>query len=172
MSWILVLPLIEEANIAKIRQIYMLVRNKRKHKGQSILGLWCTIFPVVFSYPCWSVVTSYLRGCPHIMSANFGGFHIPPPPLVSNRQHLLDPCVIITILLLKFIIIIITIAILIISITKSWRDQRWHTEDCLWAPMLCCHRRPQAALVHRSKLLSISSPSKDFFIWELLIFLL
>ena len=50
------------------------------------------------------------------MSANFGGFHIPPPPLVSNRQHLLDPCVIITILLLKFII---TIAILIISITKS-----------------------------------------------------
>ena len=32
-----------------------------------------------------------LRGCPHIMSANFGGFQTPPPPLVSNRQHLLDP---------------------------------------------------------------------------------
>ena len=32
-----------------------------------------------------------LRGCPHIISANFGGFQTPPPPLVSNRQQLPDP---------------------------------------------------------------------------------
>ena len=32
-----------------------------------------------------------LRGCPHITSANFGGFQTPPPPLVSRRQHLADP---------------------------------------------------------------------------------
>ena len=32
-----------------------------------------------------------LRGCPHITSANFGGFQTPPPPLVSNRQQLPDP---------------------------------------------------------------------------------
>ena len=31
------------------------------------------------------------RGCPHITSANFGGFQTPPPPLVSLRQHLADP---------------------------------------------------------------------------------
>ena len=36
-------------------------------------------------------MTIILRGCPHITSANFGGFQTPPPPLVSNRQHLLDP---------------------------------------------------------------------------------
>ena len=27
-----------------------------------------------------------IRGCPHMMSANFRGFQTPPPPLVSNRQ--------------------------------------------------------------------------------------
>ena len=32
-----------------------------------------------------------LRGCPHIMSAKFGGFRTPPPPLVSNRQQLPYP---------------------------------------------------------------------------------
>ena len=32
-----------------------------------------------------------IRGCPHIMSANFGGFHTLPPPLVNNRQQLPDP---------------------------------------------------------------------------------
>ena len=32
-----------------------------------------------------------VRGCPHITSANFEGFQTPPPPLVSNGQHLLDP---------------------------------------------------------------------------------
>ena len=35
-----------------------------------------------------------VRGCPYLMSANFGGFHTPPPPLVSNRQHLLDPALV------------------------------------------------------------------------------
>ena len=40
----------------------------------------------------WTVLLGLpLRSCPHIMSANFGGFQTPPPPLVSNRQHLLDP---------------------------------------------------------------------------------
>ena len=32
-----------------------------------------------------------VRGCPHIMSANFGGFQTPPPPLVSNGQQLPYP---------------------------------------------------------------------------------
>ena len=32
-----------------------------------------------------------IRGCPHIMSANFRGFQTPPPPLVINRQQLPDP---------------------------------------------------------------------------------
>ena len=34
---------------------------------------------------------SSFRGCPHIMSANFGGFQTPPSPLVSNRQQLPNP---------------------------------------------------------------------------------
>ena len=33
----------------------------------------------------------WLRGCPHITSANFRGFQTPPPPLVSNRQQLPYP---------------------------------------------------------------------------------
>ena len=32
-----------------------------------------------------------IRGCPHMMSANFRGFQTPPPPFVILRQHLPDP---------------------------------------------------------------------------------
>ena len=35
--------------------------------------------------------TCTVRGCSHITSAKFGGFQTPPPPLVSNGQHLPDP---------------------------------------------------------------------------------
>ena len=39
----------------------------------------------------WKWIQYSIRGCPHITSANFGGFQTPPPPLVSLRQHLADP---------------------------------------------------------------------------------
>ena len=39
----------------------------------------------------FETVTHNIRGCSHIMSAKFGGFQTPPPPLVSNGQHLPDP---------------------------------------------------------------------------------
>ena len=29
-------------------------------------------------------ISFQIRGCPHIMSANFRGFQTPPPPVVSN----------------------------------------------------------------------------------------
>ena len=39
----------------------------------------------------FEIFTLPLRGCSHITSAKFGGFQTPPPPLVSNGQHLPDP---------------------------------------------------------------------------------
>ena len=36
-------------------------------------------------------VTAWIRGCSHITSAKNRGSYTPPPPSVSNGQHLADP---------------------------------------------------------------------------------
>jgi len=48
----------------------------------------CSNVPMCFSF---IYIKLYIRGCPHITSANFGGCQTPPPPLVSNRQQLPAP---------------------------------------------------------------------------------
>ena len=58
--------------------------------------LFWTIYPDIHNHQQASKSTllahvNGIGGCPHITSANFRGFQTPPPPLVSNCQHLLDP---------------------------------------------------------------------------------
>ena len=52
---------------------------------------WVNLFRLFSVKKCWTKISPGIRGCPHITSANFGGFQTPPPPLVSLSQHWADP---------------------------------------------------------------------------------